>query len=654
MNSTVHICLPLMMGVSVVARQPAWYIEVCIVMKWTLLGASLKLPISRVDGNAKRWFAIISESIPLRTRASQLEVVERDQAFALNHAEPRRPDALRSGPMNKLQRSPNFYHASCDNFRFPSIRIIEQSFVHLIRGQLQSRIWDQRMRSEMNAELGGEDKAATSDSELNEPLLAPVESNDSEDAPSKLFDKNYETRVDLMTVLPLRGSQTQPRSPDFLSNILQILVIMWPASKEREKEREGGRSDAMQSDSFHFSLAHYQLLHQTARTHIFICTLELILFAHGSKIKFNMEQNDISEFYSNGAIINQGTNDEICLPNIEELNPGHKLHASGPSTLPPAARRAASAVTAARMQPLYFTMEYAFRISIFSIGDMEGEIREQLRLVCMGTDPELTKRIMCSAEKLSMETVGLKAPGLSTPVHMVEAIKMQLQILFFEHEGLDPALEALTVFEANIQHLCQIKQLWPPSPGLLPGALPALWTTAPLGDTLGSADPSSSRTEGHTLSALRVSEILYREAFTEIENFIGLDIAGVQLWFYEMDASMGARGDPALSDPGTPEQHQASQTHPPFPVGPQPLLTAQQLASAVAGVRPGGTPALSQPVLIPFSMAGQLGGQQGLVLTLPTANLTNIQGLVAAAAAGGIMTLPLQTLQGNPPCLCVL
>ncbi|VFV26449.1 pou class transcription factor 2 [Lynx pardinus] len=109
----------------------------------------------------------------------------------------------------------------------------------------------------------------------------------------------------------------------------------------------------------------------------------------------------------------------------------------------------------------------------------------------------------------------------------------------------------------------------------------------------------------------------------------------------------GARGNPALSDPGTPDQHQGSQTHLPFPVGPQPLLTAQQLASAVAGVMPGGTPALNQPILIPFNMAGQLGGQQGLVLTLPTANLTNIQGLVAAAAAGGIMTLPLQNLQAT-------
>ncbi|EMP36790.1 POU domain, class 6, transcription factor 2 [Chelonia mydas] len=117
---------------------------------------------------------------------------------------------------------------------------------------------------------------------------------------------------------------------------------------------------------------------------------------------------------------------------------------------------------------------------------------------------------------------------------------------------------------------------------------------------------------------------------------------------FEEVVSQWARGNPVLSDTSTADQHQLSQSHPAFPVGPQPLLTAQQLASAVAGVMPGGTPALNQPILIPFNMAGQLGGQQGLVLTLPTANLTNIQGLVAAAAAGGIMTLPLQNLQGKP------
>ncbi|ERE77367.1 POU domain, class 6, transcription factor 2-like protein [Cricetulus griseus] len=56
----------------------------------------------------------------------------------------------------------------------------------MIAGQVSKPLLS--VRSEMNAELRGEDKAATSDSELNEPLLAPVESNDSEDTPSKLFD----------------------------------------------------------------------------------------------------------------------------------------------------------------------------------------------------------------------------------------------------------------------------------------------------------------------------------------------------------------------------------------------------------------------------------------------------------------------------------
>ncbi|MGH0123869.1 UNVERIFIED_CONTAM: hypothetical protein FKN15_056072 [Acipenser sinensis] len=108
-----------------------------------------------------------------------------------------------------------------------------------------------------------------------------------------------------------------------------------------------------------------------------------------------------------------------------------------------------------------------------------------------------------------------------------------------------------------------------------------------------------------------------------------------------------ARGNTVQLETGSSaaNQHQPSQSHLAFPVGPQSLLAAQQLASAVAGVMPGGAPGLNQPILIPFNMAGQLGGQQGLVLTLPTANLANIQGLVAAAAAGGIMTLPLQNLQ---------
>lgn len=76
----------------------------------------------------------------------------------------------------------------------------------------------------------------------------------------------------------------------------------------------------------------------------------------------------------------------------------------------------------------------------------------------------------------------------------------------------------------------------------------------------------------------------------------------------------------------------------------QSLLVAQQLANAVGGVMSGAAPGMNQPILIPFNAGGHLGGQQGLVLSLPAAN---IQSLVAAAAAGGIMTLPLQNLQGK-------
>uniref|UniRef100_A0A3Q2UC25 POU domain protein n=1 Tax=Fundulus heteroclitus TaxID=8078 RepID=A0A3Q2UC25_FUNHE len=91
-------------------------------------------------------------------------------------------------------------------------------------------------------------------------------------------------------------------------------------------------------------------------------------------------------------------------------------------------------------------------------------------------------------------------------------------------------------------------------------------------------------------------------------------------------------------------QTQLGQSHPGYPMGPQSLLVAQQLANAVGGVMSGAAPGMNQPILIPFNAGGHLGGQQGLVLSLPTAN---IQSLVAAAAAGGIMTLPLQNLQAT-------
>ncbi|XP_051738356.1 POU domain, class 6, transcription factor 2 [Ctenopharyngodon idella] len=109
----------------------------------------------------------------------------------------------------------------------------------------------------------------------------------------------------------------------------------------------------------------------------------------------------------------------------------------------------------------------------------------------------------------------------------------------------------------------------------------------------------------------------------------------------------GGRVGSVQSDASSsPTEHgHMGQSHPTYPLGPQSLLVAQQLASAVSGVMSGGAPGLNQPILIPFNAGGHLGGQQGLVLSLPTA--ANIQGLVAAAAAGGIMTLPLQNLQAT-------
>ncbi|KAK1806177.1 hypothetical protein P4O66_000069 [Electrophorus voltai] len=114
------------------------------------------------------------------------------------------------------------------------------------------------------------------------------------------------------------------------------------------------------------------------------------------------------------------------------------------------------------------------------------------------------------------------------------------------------------------------------------------------------------------------------------------------------DKLYGGRDGSVQSDASSSTSEQGPMSHPAYPVGPQSLLVAQQLASAVSGVMSGGAPGLNQPILIPFNAGGHLGGQQGLVLSLPTA--ANIQGLVAAATAGGIMTLPLQNLQGS--CWC--
>jgi len=61
---------------------------------------------------------------------------------------------------------------------------------------------------------------------------------------------------------------------------------------------------------------------------------------------------------------------------------------------------------------------------------------------------------------------------------------------------------------------------------------------------------------------------------------------------------------------------------------------------------PAGT--VTQPLLIPISIAGQVAGQQGLaVWTFPTATVAALPGLTAASPSGGIFKPPIANLQGN-------
>ncbi|KAM6233464.1 POU domain, class 6, transcription factor 1 isoform 1-T2 [Porphyrio hochstetteri] len=75
------------------------------------------------------------------------------------------------------------------------------------------------------------------------------------------------------------------------------------------------------------------------------------------------------------------------------------------------------------------------------------------------------------------------------------------------------------------------------------------------------------------------------------------------------------------------------------------VLTQENLATVVTGVMvPAGT--VTQPLLIPISIAGQVAGQQGLaVWTFPTATVAALPGLTAASPSGGIFKPPIANLQ---------
>nr|XP_014341268.1 PREDICTED: POU domain, class 6, transcription factor 1 [Latimeria chalumnae] len=78
------------------------------------------------------------------------------------------------------------------------------------------------------------------------------------------------------------------------------------------------------------------------------------------------------------------------------------------------------------------------------------------------------------------------------------------------------------------------------------------------------------------------------------------------------------------------------------------VLTHDNLAAVVTGVMTSAG-AMAQPLLIPFSVASQVAGQQGLaLLTIPTATVAALPGLTTASPAGGIFKFPIASLQAAP------
>ncbi|XP_026638423.1 POU domain, class 6, transcription factor 1 isoform X3 [Microtus ochrogaster] len=95
-----------------------------------------------------------------------------------------------------------------------------------------------------------------------------------------------------------------------------------------------------------------------------------------------------------------------------------------------------------------------------------------------------------------------------------------------------------------------------------------------------------------------------------------------------------------------PSQPQASQTLTPLALQTAPqVLTQENLATVLTGVVvPAG--AVTQPLLIPISIAGQVSGQQGLaVWTIPTAAVAALPGLAAASPTAAVFKPPLAGLQ---------
>ncbi|XP_014116060.1 PREDICTED: POU domain, class 6, transcription factor 1-like, partial [Pseudopodoces humilis] len=104
-----------------------------------------------------------------------------------------------------------------------------------------------------------------------------------------------------------------------------------------------------------------------------------------------------------------------------------------------------------------------------------------------------------------------------------------------------------------------------------------------------------------------------------------------------------AAGKAKAASPAPVPPSQPGVTHLAVQATPQ-VLAQESLATGVTGVMvPAGT--VTQPLLIPISIAGQVTGQQALALvTIPTATLAALPGLTPAAPAGAIFKAPVANL----------
>ncbi|XP_029011469.1 POU domain, class 6, transcription factor 1 isoform X3 [Betta splendens] len=134
-----------------------------------------------------------------------------------------------------------------------------------------------------------------------------------------------------------------------------------------------------------------------------------------------------------------------------------------------------------------------------------------------------------------------------------------------------------------------------------------------------------------------------QESTTVAQSTGGIVLGEQQVLSVEAPAAAVPTLTPAV--PISVSLSQAQATMPITVQGCPQVLTQESLATLMTGMM-AQTGSLGQPLLIPLSMGGSIGGQGGLaVLTLPTTNVATLPGLAAATPAGSLLKLPFAGLQ---------